>query len=358
VTGKPAAFTVLLVTLALFSPLRLSAQSAPEEVRSAMSADAPPRKVVIGTMMKQFWYEYEGLEARLATLAGLVDQMGLEAKHKYHTRLDLAVLTEYAVTGESGDLANRAVPLKGMVLDVMGAAARRNDTYLVFGTILKEDDGSYSNAAILLDRQGKPVGIYRKVHAVADMGKDTCEGGVMPGKEFPVFACDFGKLAIAICFDMSFDDVWEAYRRKGAELVVWPSQSPQTIQPRWRALQNGFYIVSSTWRNNASVFDPLGDLIAQIRGTEGILVEQIDLTYQLIGWQPSLANGKALADKYGDAVGYRYSEAEDCGIFWSNSPDLPIAKMVRESNLELWSETLRRNQEVTRRLRGGPAKMD
>jgi hypothetical protein len=223
--------------------------------------------------------------------------------------------------------------------------------------ILKRYDGSYSNAAARWTA-GQLAGVYRKVHAVADMGKDTCEGGVVPGKEFPVFACDFGKLAVAICFDMSFDDVWEAYHRKGAEIVAWPTQSPQTVQPRWRALENGFYIVSSTWRNNASVFDPLGDVIAQVRGTEGTLVEQLDLTYQLIGWQPSLANGKALTDKYGDAVGYRYSEAEDCGIFWSNDPKLPIMRMVRELGLELLPECLQRNLEVTQRLRGGPPKMD
>jgi predicted amidohydrolase len=358
VTGKLSAFTVLSATLVLLAPLRVFAQSAPKEVRSAMRADAPPRKVVVGTMMKQFWYEYEGLDARLAALASIVDRIGAEARHKYSTHPDLAVITEYAVTGESSDLANRAVPLVGRVLDVMGAAARRNSTYVVFGMILKEDDGSYSNAAALLDRQGKLAGIYRKVHAVADMGKDTCEGGVMPGRELPVFECDVGKLAIAICFDMSFDDVWEAYRRKGAEIVVWPTQSPQTIQPRWRALENGFYIVSSTWRNNASIFDPTGAIVAQLIGSEGILVEQIDLTYQIIGWQPKLQNGKALSDKYAGAVGYRYSEAEDCGIFWSNDPNLPIMKMVRELGLELWSESLRRNLEVTQRLRGGPAKMD
>jgi len=358
VTEKLTAFAVLYATLVLLVAPRLFAETAPKEVRSGMPADAPPRKVVVGTMMKQFWYEYEGLGARLATLASVVDRMGAEAKHKYSRPLDLAVLTEYAVTGESGDLADRAVPLKGEVLDVMSAAARRNGTYLIFGTILKEEGGSYSNAAALLDRQGKLAGIYRKVHAVADMGKDTCEGGVMPGKEFPVFECDFGKLAIAICFDMSFDDVWEAYRRKGAEIVAWPTQSPQTIQPRWRALQNGFHIVSSTWRNNASIFDPMGEIIAQLVGSEGILVEQIDLAYALIGWQPKLANGKALRDKYGDAVGYRYSEAEDCGIFWSNDPNLPIMKMVRELDLELWSESLRRNLAVTQRLRGGPAKLD
>jgi len=351
---KRVMLAAMLSSCMLLAQFRLLAQGTPtKEVDSAMSAGAPPRKVVVGTMMKQFWYEYEGLDARLATLAGVVDRIGAEARHSYNTHPDIAVITEYAVTGEASDLAGRAVPLKGKVLDVMGAAARRNNTYVVFGTIMKEDDGTYSNAAVLLDRQGRLAGIYRKVHAVADMGKETCEGGVMPGKDFPVFDCDFGKLGIAICFDMSFDDVWEAYRRKGAEIVVWPSQSPQTIQPRWRALQNRYYIVSSTWRTNASVFDPMGEIIGQLVANEGVLVTQIDLSYVLLGWQPKLQNGKALRDKYGDAVSYRYSEAEDCGIFWSNDPKTPIMKMVRDTGMELWSECVDRNLKLTEKLRGG-----
>jgi predicted amidohydrolase len=355
---RAATGPTILLTVVLSLVLRLCAQAAPNEARATMVTEAPPHKVVVGTVVKHFWYEYEGLEARLATLGGLVDAMGAEARHSYHTHLDLAVLTECAVTRGTGDLASRAVPLKGRVLEVMGAAARRNGTYLVFGLILKEEDGSYANAAALLDRQGSLVGIYRKVNAVADLGKDTCEGGVTPGKEAPVFDCDFGRLAIAICFDMSFPEVWEAYRRKGAEIVAWPTQAPQTIQPRARALENGCYIVSSTWQKNASIFDPTGDLFAQVRGTEGILVEQIDLTYQLLGWQPKLANGKVLKDKYGEAIGFRYGETEDLGIFWSNDPKLPILRMVRELGLELWPETVARNLRVTQRLRGGPPKTD
>jgi hypothetical protein len=32
---------------------------------------------------------------------------------------------------------------------------------------------------------------------------------------------------------------------------------------------------------------------------------------------------------YGDKVGFRYYEDEDCGIFWSNDPQVTIGEMVR-----------------------------
>ena len=93
----------------------------------------------------------------------------------------------------------------------------------------------FFNAAVLLDRRGTVAGIYRKVHPVALVGRDDLEDGITPGSEFPVFDCDFGKLGIQICWDLTFDDGWQALADKGAELVVWPSTSPATALSAARA---------------------------------------------------------------------------------------------------------------------------
>lgn len=47
-------------------------------------------------------------------------------------------------------------------------------------------------------------------------------------------------------------------------------------------------------------------------------------------WQKTLRNGAALAERYGAAAGYRYSEREDYGLFWSNDPAIPIGAMLEE----------------------------
>jgi beta-ureidopropionase len=324
-------------------------------------AGAPPRKVVVGTMMYAMWFQYPGLDARLKVLSEFVDRMAAEAQAKYHKGLDIAVMPENAVTGGlNGSAAEICFPLEGKVLDAMGALARKHHTYLVIPMGLTEDaaKGVYSNAAVLLDREGKVVGTYRKVHAVAGRGADNLEGGLAPGRDFPVFQCDFGKVGLAICFDMYFDDGWDVFARKGAELVLWPTQSPQTVQPRLRAKKGGYYIASSTWRNNVSMFDPAGDVFAQSKKPSSVLVEQIDLSYLLLDWQPELNNGKALTDKFGKAVGYRYSEAEDGGIFWSNDPAKPILAMARELDLELSAECNARNLALQDKLRGGPPSTD
>ncbi len=282
--------------------------------------------------MQQFWVEYPGLDKRLDELSALVDRMAQASQKRYGRGLDIAVLPETAVSGEG--LAH-AVPLEGPLKDVFSKKARQLRTYIVVPTYLADDGakGRYTNAAILFGRTGEVVGIYRKVHLAVHTASDSMEDGTTPGKEVQVFDCDFGKLGIQICFDIEFDYGWEELARKGADLVVWPTQSPQTASPAFRAKRYGYYVVSSTWRHNASVFEPTGKIIAQIKPPEQVMVQELDLSYAILPWSPTLKNGEAMSAKYGDKVGYRYYQDEDRGMFWSNDPHLTIGQMMRSMNL-------------------------
>jgi len=321
---------------------------------------AGPRKVVVGTAMHDMFGPYPGLDARLSELAALVDAMAEQAASQLQgARLDLAALPETAVTGElRGPVSTVAVPLEGKVLEVMGGAARRAGCYVVVPLYLAEGDGTYSNAAALLDRAGSVVGVYRKVFPVVGRGRAEAEGGVTPGREFPVFRCDFGDLGVQICWDMAFDEGWEALDRGGAEIVVWPSQWPGRIHPSARALRHSCFVLSSTWRDNASLTDPTGHTIREISGGDGVFVERIDLDYVILAWQATLRNGRAFDERYGGRAGYRYSESEDCGIFWSNDRETPIGAMLRELDLETKAEEIARTRRVLARFREAPASRD
>ncbi|HOQ62308.1 MAG TPA: carbon-nitrogen hydrolase family protein, partial [Vicinamibacterales bacterium] len=259
-----------------------------EMAKAGAAKAGGPRKIIVGSCMYSMWGPFPGFDERLKQMGGLIDDMVKKAKEKYgpDAQLDLAALPEYCITsGKKGPAKDRCVPLEGPVLDYFGAKAREHKTYIVVAMELADDaaHGGCTNAAVLIDRAGKLVGIYRKVHAVANVGDTSLEGGMAPGTETPVFQCDFGKVGMQICYDIGYDDGWAALAKQGAELVVWPTQSPQTIQPAARALTHGYYIVSSTWRNNASLFDPTGAVIAQItKPEERVLVERIDLSYALL----------------------------------------------------------------------------
>jgi len=165
---------------------------------------------------------------------------------------------------------------------------------------------------------------------------ETLEDGITPGREAPVFACDFGRIGIQICYDMSFDQGWDQLAAGGAEIVCWPSASPQTLMPALRARRGDCHVVSATMRDNASVYDPLGQVVDRVTPGDGtqILVTEIDLTYLTIDWQPGLRDGAVFAETFGERVGYRYSATEDGGVFWSNDPTTPIRTMLEAVGLD------------------------
>jgi len=311
-----------------------------------------PRKVIVGTVMQPFWVRHPGLEKRLDELTAIVDRMASESKRKYGRGLDLAILPEAAITGEVGsDALSQSVSFQGTVGNTFARVAREHRCYVIVPAYLRDSHNAKrcSNAAVLVGRKGEVLGTYRKVHLVVSGDGKTMEGGSIPGNELPVFNCDFGKLAIQICYDMEFDRSWRELASKGAELVAWPTQSPQTAQPAARAMQQRCHIVSSTWRNNASIFEPTGKIVAQVKPPEQVLVHELDLSYAILPWSSKLRNGKALREMYGDKIGFHYYEDEDCGIFWSNDPQTPVRQMVKSLGVLEAEEELARVRESYRK---------
>lgn len=307
----------------------------------ATRAETPPRKVVVASALADI---SGSVEERLGRVAALADQAADEAKQKYAGRgVDLMVFPEFAICREKGATASeRAVELKGEVIDSLGATARRLHTYLVVPMTLREPEagGRISNAAVLIDRAGGVAGIFRKVHPVAD-DRGMFEGGVTPGEAYPVFQCDFGKVGILICWDMAYEESWDALAAGGADLVALPSASPQTLRPAAQALRHRYYVVNSAPREDASIFDPIGRTVAQINAP-GVVVREIDLSYAILHWSETLHEGRALTERFGPRVGGSYSPREDTGIFWSNDPKLTIGAMIRELGLREMPEVIQR----------------
>lgn len=310
--------------------------------------DSPPRKVIIGTVIHGYYgIKYPGLDIRLTELEELIDNVAQECSRKYPGEgLDLIVLPEGIVTRGKGRTAEaKSVVLEGPVLDRMSAKARQYKSNLIVPLVMLEDKEKQiiTNSAVVFDRTGAIAGIYRKAHPVAALGSDSLEGGITPGSEFNVIECDFGRLGILICYDMSYKDGWDQYAAKGVDIVAVPTMSPQMAAPSANALRGRYFVVTSSPRNNASIFNPMGMIDAQITDgdqevTDGnvnnkqnmVLVHKIDLSYALINWASKLSDGKIFTEKYGDRAGYTYYRSEDVGMFWSNDAEYPIQRMIRE----------------------------
>jgi predicted amidohydrolase len=135
----------------------------------------------------------------------------------------------------------------------------------------------------LLDRQGRLAGKYRKTHLPREEWKE----GVRPGREYPVFDTDFGRIAIQICYDWFFPEPAALFALKGAEIILaptWGNTLPDhdgmvdgETTFRVRARDNGVYMVPSVYDGSSLVIDPMGRILASNAGRPGIFWAEVDL---------------------------------------------------------------------------------
>jgi len=326
------------------------------ETQTLHRRDQLPRKILVGTEITGYdLIEKFSLEQRFKRMDDYVEAMELQAKLEYPgKRLDLVLLGEYFMARGKEALSENAVRLEDVVPRI-AECARRHGCYMAVPMVLREDGPGerYSNAALLMGRDGRVVGIYRKVHPTTDFKYELLEGGVTPGTTFPVFDCDFGRVGIQICYDVCYPDGWEALAKEGAELVLLPSETPVTARPSMFALLHRYYIVSATPRNHSAVYNPLGMIEAEAT-QEGVLVHQIDLSYAIAGWDAGWDNGETLRKTFGDRIGFNYYFGEDCGIYWSNDPKTSIGQMMRTFGYPEPTDDIERARLLQDKVRGGP----
>ncbi|NUM54761.1 MAG: carbon-nitrogen hydrolase family protein [Candidatus Hydrogenedentes bacterium] len=165
---------------------------------------------------------------------------------------DLIVLPETCTGNEKPEAVD------GPAIQAMQAVAREHKTYVVC-PIDRMKGTTRLNTAVLIDRAGSVAGMYDKVYPY--FSEYDLKPPVTPGTDVPVFDTDFGKLGIAICFDVNFPDVWQQLADKGAEIVVWPSAYSAGSSLQAHALNHHFYIVTSTLLADCIVYDITGELL-------------------------------------------------------------------------------------------------
>ncbi|KAK4642886.1 Carbon-nitrogen hydrolase [Podospora bellae-mahoneyi] len=150
------------------------------------------------------------------------------------------------------------------------------------------------NTVIWIDENGHIVHTYQKVHLFdVDLGESggpvlkesaVVEAGEKVGEVWDVEGV--GRVGSAICFDMRFPEMSLALRRRGAEIITYPSAfTVPTGKAHWevllraRAIETQSYVVAAAQvgRHNekrvsyghSMIVDPWGKIVAEIKGREG-----------------------------------------------------------------------------------------
>lgn len=116
-------------------------------------------------------------------------------------------------------------------LGAFAALAKEYHSHLLVAMREERREGGTSHTAVLLGRDGRPVGRYRQTHRFPD------EDGLVRGDELPVFRTDFGTVGLSLGSDFYFPEVYWVERMKGAEILVWQSAPERFRQHHeWLAL--------------------------------------------------------------------------------------------------------------------------
>jgi len=240
------------------------------------TSEPPPREVkVVTTTIPVQWNTT--IEANLKVMADVLDQAGRE-------KPDAILLTEFfPERGVQGTAHDRSEPIPGPATEVLARKAREYNSYVIAG-MLELDSGKTYDTAVLIDRQGRIAGKYRKTH----LPLAEVEDGETPGNEYPVFDTDFGRIGILICWDLIFPETFRIMRLEGAEIVFLPVAGDPGARhwdtvTRARALDNGIYLVASVGHGAASrIVDPDGEVVAE--ATDGLATAELDLARESRLW--------------------------------------------------------------------------
>ena len=112
----------------------------------------------------------------------------------------------------------------------MAEWARKYHLLLVGGSVPESADGLLYNTGFVYDPDGNLLARHRKVHLFdVDLpGMRFHESHTFtPGSDVTVFDTDFGRMGVAICFDVRFPELFRAMARRGAEPTGNPRCAPE-----------------------------------------------------------------------------------------------------------------------------------
>jgi omega-amidase len=178
--------------------------------------------------------------------------------------------------------------------------AKESKTYLIGGSIpeLSPASKKYYNTNLTFNPAGELIATHRKVHLfdIDIPGKITFrESDILSaGNKLTIVDIpEYGKLAIAICYDIRFPELAMIAAREGAFALIYPGAFNTTtgplhweLQGRARAVDNQVYValcspardMSATYHayGHSMVIDPMAKVLVEAGEGEEVVYAELD----------------------------------------------------------------------------------
>ena len=217
---------------------------------------------------------------------------------------ELVVLPEnFALMGktEFDKLAIREQDGSGPIQDFLAAQANRHNIWLVGGTIplACEAPDKVRATCLLFNSSGQRIARYDKVHlfdvTVGGNGEESYTESmtIEPGEEAVVADTPFGRLGLAVCYDLRFPEQFRCMLAKEMDLLALPAaftaitgKAHWEILLRARAVENLCYVIAANQggyhvggretHGDSMVVDPWGAILDRLNRGPGVIFADLD----------------------------------------------------------------------------------
>ena len=222
-----------------------------------------------------------------------------------------------------------AESVPGPTTDAVAMLAKQYNMYVICPIREQAGDKQY-NTAVLLDRQGKISGYYRKIFVFWGEGLHVSTEGVK------IFDTDFGRISILTCFDLNFPELWHECDAKDVDIVFWPSAYGGGSPLNAFAILYHYYIVPVGAGNIMDVTgQPVEDVNAP-RPKQYIATLDLDRTFVHYDFNREKVD-KMLEERKDQIVVERKLSPTDLAPWWlfkAIKPGVRVREVLKEYKIE------------------------
>jgi len=189
----------------------------------------------------------------------------------------------------------------GQIQDFLKKQAIDLNIWIIAGTIplSTENENLVRASCLVYNSNGVVVSRYDKIHLFdVDLpeSNDTYRESetIEAGTDICVFDSPFGRIGVAICYDLRFPELFRKMAEQNAEIFVIPSAfTAITGKAHWEALlksraienlcyvvasaQGGYHVNGRETHGHSVIIDPWGSLLDELSNGSGFVVSDIDL---------------------------------------------------------------------------------
>ena len=216
----------------------------------------------------------------------------------------LVVLPEnFALMGkmETDKVQAREADHNGPIQTFLAEQAARHGIWLVGGTIpmVASDENKVRATCLVFDDTGKQVARYDKIHLfdveLVDSDEQYTESETIePGDKVVVIDSPFGRMGVAVCYDLRFPELFRQQLEDGMEILVLPSaftaitgRAHWEVLVRARAIENlcyviapdqgGYHLSGRETYGHSMIVDPWGTVLNSLARGPGVVCADIEL---------------------------------------------------------------------------------